>query len=523
VRSIEVEVRNESGLHARPAAAFVRTAAGFDSTIRLENMTLGRPAADAKSIVGVLTAGVERATSSGSWPTARTKPGRRRPAGLSRRGRVGEPVGEKHARPPIAGTSGAPGDRRRTGLAVPAAGPRRVPVVAVSSRGEAELGSAGRRRRGAARGARGRLCDLGRPGDAEILEAQALMAVDPAIVDEAVRLVRGGHGSGRGGAGRGRGLGRKLAALDDALLAARAGDVRDVASRGPGLSGAQLDLPPARRSSSPRICRRRCWRRCRRACCSEWLWRVARHGPRRDPGPEPGHAGGRGGVSGCSKRCAARRRSPSTARAARSAVDPTTAEFQELADRQAVRGVRATEPPRRCEGRPAATADGRRIRLLANIRSPEDAARALEAGAEGVGLFRTEYLFMRRQSAPSEAEQVGEYRRAMEAFGPDRPVVIRLADIGGDKSIPYLGRPDEPNPFLGVRAIRLADDSRELLLTQLRAIWRAAGLAGVTPHVMAAMVATLADARLLGSCATKPGRPWWPPAPCARSGWSRAS
>jgi phosphoenolpyruvate-protein kinase (PTS system EI component) len=85
----------------------------------------------------------------------------------------------------------------------------------------------------------------------------------------------------------------------------------------------------------------------------------------------------------------------------------------------------------------------------------------------------------------------------MQAFGPDRSVVIRLADIGGDKSVPYLGRPDEPNPFLGVRAIRLASESRELLLTQLRAIWRAAGEAGVTPSAMAPMVATLADAQLL--------------------------
>jgi len=148
-------------------------------------------------------------------------------------------------------------------------------------------------------------------------------------------------------------------------------------------------------------------------------------------------------------------------------------------------------------GRPAATKDGQRVSLLANIRSPEDAPRALAAGAEGVGLFRTEFLFLRRQSAPTEAEQMAAYRGAMEAFGPDRPVVIRLADIGGDKQIPYLGLPDEPNPFLGVRAIRLAHGSRELLLTQLRAIWRAAGLAGVTPYVMAAMVSTIADARLL--------------------------
>jgi phosphoenolpyruvate-protein phosphotransferase len=149
-------------------------------------------------------------------------------------------------------------------------------------------------------------------------------------------------------------------------------------------------------------------------------------------------------------------------------------------------------------GGPCATADGKRVALLANIGSPDDAPRALEAGAEGVGLFRTEFLFMRRRTAPTEAEQVAAYRAAFEAFGPDRPVVVRLADIGGDKALPYLNLPAEANPFLGVRAIRLAGaGSRELLLTQLRAVWRAAGLAGVTPHVMAPMVATVADVQLL--------------------------
>jgi phosphoenolpyruvate-protein kinase (PTS system EI component) len=177
-------------------------------------------------------------------------------------------------------------------------------------------------------------------------------------------------------------------------------------------------------------------------------------------------------------------------------VDPGPAELQDLADRRAARAARARGAAT-LRGHSTTTSDGKRIALLANIRSPEECARALEAGAEGVGLFRTEYLFLRRQSAPSEDQQVAAYRRAMESFGPDRTVVIRLADIGGDKSIPYLGRPSEPNPFLRVRAIRLAADSRELLLTQLRAMWRAAGLAGVTPHVMAAMVATIADARLL--------------------------
>jgi phosphoenolpyruvate-protein phosphotransferase len=177
-------------------------------------------------------------------------------------------------------------------------------------------------------------------------------------------------------------------------------------------------------------------------------------------------------------------------------ADPDPAELRAVAERRHARAARARDAAA-LRGRPAATLDGKRIALLANIRSPDEASRAIVAGAEGVGLFRTEYLFLRRQSAPSEAEQVAAYRRAMEAFGPNRPVVIRLADIGGDKSIPYLGRPAEPNPFLGVRAIRLGHESRDLLLTQLRAIWRAAGLAGVTPYVMAAMVATIADASLL--------------------------
>ena len=177
-------------------------------------------------------------------------------------------------------------------------------------------------------------------------------------------------------------------------------------------------------------------------------------------------------------------------------IEPDAADLGRLAERRSERAGRDRRAAG-LRGRPAATADGQRVALMANIRSPEDAHRAIEAGAEGVGLFRTEYLFMRRQAAPTEAEQAAAYSGAMRAFGPERPVVIRLADIGGDKQIPYLRLPDEPNPFLGVRAIRLAHGSRELLLTQLRAIWRAAGSAGVTPHVMAAMVSTLADARLL--------------------------
>jgi phosphoenolpyruvate-protein phosphotransferase len=374
-----------------------------------------------------------------------------------------------------------------------------LPVVAVSSRGDAEL----RVRSSAAAAAvqlealATRVGELGRPGDAEILDAQALMAVDPAIVDEAVRLVRGGMAPVDAVLEAAEAAAQMLDALPDPLLAARAADVRDVAVRITRmLSGASLDLP-----ADPSV-----------VVAEDLPPSLLAEIP---PGLLLGVAMAMGSPTAHAAILARSLGVPAVVatpdlldavRGARTiaidgesgeiTVDPTPAELRELADRQAVRGTR-DRAAAALRGMPAATADGQRVPLLANIRSPEDADRAIDAGAEGAGLFRTEYLFLRREAAPSESEQTSEYRRAMEAFGPERPVVIRLADIGGDKSIPYLGLPDEPNPFLGVRAIRLARGSRELLLTQLRAIWRAAGEAGVTPHVMAPMVATIADARLL--------------------------
>ncbi len=342
-----------------------------------------------------------------------------------------------------------------------------------------------------------RLCELNRPGDAEILEAQALMAVDPAIIDEAARRAREGVDPGVAIVDAAEVSAVLLAGIEDDLLAARAADLRDVAARIVRvLNGTHLhlpaapsiviadDFPPSLLAEMPRGV----------------LLGLALAG-----GSPTAHVAILARSLGIPAVVAARGLLDAVRGAATVAVDgesgevvadPEIAELQVLADRQAVRGERDRAASAR-RGRPAATSDGKRISLLANIRSPDEAPRALEAGAEGVGLYRTEFLFLRRQSAPSEEEQMGAYRRAMEAFGPDRPVVIRLADIGGDKSIPYLGRPEEPNPFLGVRAIRLGHESRDLLLTQLRAIWRAAGLAGVTPHVMAAMVATIADACLL--------------------------
>jgi len=121
---------------------------------------------------------------------------------------------------------------------------------------------------------------------------------------------------------------------------------------------------------------------------------------------------------------------------------------------------------------PSVTKDGAQVKLEANIGRPEEVEIALKFGAEGVGLFRTEFLFMDRNTLPSEEEQFEAYKKALEGMR-GQVVTIRTLDIGGDKDLPYLGLQRENNPFLGWRAIRYCLDRRDVLKTQLRAILRA--------------------------------------------------
>jgi len=123
-------------------------------------------------------------------------------------------------------------------------------------------------------------------------------------------------------------------------------------------------------------------------------------------------------------------------------------------------------------GLPAQTRDGRRVEVAANIGTPADVAPSLAAGAEGVGLYRTEVLFLDRVSSPTEEEQYIAYVEIVKGFYPAR-VIIRTLDIGGDKEIPYLNLPREENPFLGVRGLRLCLEHQDLFRSQLRAICRA--------------------------------------------------
>lgn len=141
---------------------------------------------------------------------------------------------------------------------------------------------------------------------------------------------------------------------------------------------------------------------------------------------------------------------------------------------------------------PAESKDGHRVLLKANIGSTLDIAVARKYGACGVGLFRTEFLFMGRKVKPSEEEQFAAYREVAGAFG-DAPVIIRTLDIGGDKNLPYLDFPPEMNPFLGWRAIRFCLDHRSLFTTQLKAILRASAYGNI--KIMYPMISGLEDLR----------------------------
>lgn len=146
-------------------------------------------------------------------------------------------------------------------------------------------------------------------------------------------------------------------------------------------------------------------------------------------------------------------------------------------------------------------ADGHRVKLLANVGDPHDAAAAAASGAEGVGLLRTEFAFLDRTDAPSVEEQIAAYRLVLSAF-PGREVIIRTLDAGADKPLPFLASDDEANPALGVRGLRTARLHPDVLDDQLTAIAAAAAAEHAQPWVMAPMISTVDETEdFVAACA----------------------
>jgi phosphoenolpyruvate-protein phosphotransferase len=345
--------------------------------------------------------------------------------------------------------------------------------------------------------------DAGHADEAAIFLAQAAMARDPDVIDAAVRSIERDQVDAVGAIqNAGREAAGKIAALDDELLRGRATDVVDVAERiaralagiseAPTLATPSIviaaDLPPSVTASLPR----------------DRVLGIALEGS--SPTAHAAILARAYGIPAIVSATGLLDAARGAGSAATLAIDGSTGEaivdpdpeerarYDQLAGDAAARRERDLGEAHQ----PARTLDGLEVALLANIGSPDESADAVRLGAHGIGLFRTEFLFLERSRPPSEEEQAGAYRRVVEAFA-GLPVTIRLLDVGGDKQIPYLDQPREDNPFLGVRALRLADRRPDLFITQLRACYRAAAAGPV--KVMAPMIADASDAATLRALA----------------------
>lgn len=164
-------------------------------------------------------------------------------------------------------------------------------------------------------------------------------------------------------------------------------------------------------------------------------------------------------------------------------------------------GIKRREELQKIKKLPAVTQDGRRVKLFANVNTPADLEAAVEVGAEGIGLFRSEFLYLNKNEYPDEEMQYGIYRNVLEKMS-GRHIVIRTLDLGSDKKSPYLALEPEDNPALGYRAVRICLNQPELFKVQLRALLRAAAHGEL--HVMFPMIVSLREVRaikdLIGVC-----------------------
>ncbi|KMY53382.1 phosphoenolpyruvate-protein phosphotransferase [Bacillus sp. FJAT-27231] len=172
-------------------------------------------------------------------------------------------------------------------------------------------------------------------------------------------------------------------------------------------------------------------------------------------------------------------------------VNPEPAVVKEYEEKKAAFETHRAELTKLVD-KPTVSADGCRVELAANIGTPEDVDGVLQNGGEGVGLYRTEFLYMGRDQLPTEEEQFTAYKKVLERM-EGKPVVVRTLDIGGDKKLPYLTLPEEMNPFLGFRAIRLCLEMQDMFRTQLRALLRASAYGNL--KIMFPMIATLEEFR----------------------------
>ena len=509
ILSDEVTLPNPAGLHARPAAVFASGAKQYKSDIRLLR---GSDSANAKSVVsimGLATKLGDRVRVQATGPDAGEAAGT-----LARL--LAEGSGEKPGDAPEAAAAAPvaePGVARRTasgdideltgvsaspGLAVGHIVQFRQEVIDVREAGEspqrerARLESARHEARQQIEALKATLTD---PSKAQILDAHLELLEDPDLNDMALGSISDGKSAGFAWRNGFQKQASTLEKLDNPLLRERAGDIRDVGRRVlallAGVTQAQIEVPADSILIAEELS----------PSDTASLDRSKVLGFCTTTGGATSHVAILARSLGIPAICGIDEGALQLANGTLVVLDGSLgslrrnpgAEDLEKAHERIRRQTAKREEQDLAASKLAMTADGHRIEVVANIRNAQEAREAVAAGAEGVGLLRSEFLFDDRDTAPSEDEQAAEYCAVAEALGRERPLVIRTLDAGGDKPLSYMPLPKEDNPFLGLRGVRVSLDRPDIFRTQLRAILRAAPIGNL--HVMFPMVAAIEEVR----------------------------
>jgi multiphosphoryl transfer protein len=519
---LRITVANRLGLHARPAARFVQTAGRFDAAVTAENITAPAGPASARSLNGVATLGIQQghevlikasgpqaaqalaalrdlAARNFDEPAEAGSPGgadvRARPAGGTRPADGTRPAGG--TRPGVRPAEGATlhGIPGSPGLAVGGAVYLRRPAMQVPrepagdpdgelARLDAALEATRREMRAARESVAAR---TGADYEAGIFDAHLLFLADEALLDPARRGIREGKNAADAWDSAVAEVEAEWERLTDSYQRERVRDLDSIRTEvlghllgtgrgelgGPGIVVAAELTPADTAGFDPAVVRGIATATGGPTSHAAILARtlgipaVLGLGPDLLAVPEATQLlldGDRGSVQ----------------------VAPSQAEMA-AAGQAAEQRRRAGQRARQRAAEPAVTADGTAIEVAANAGSPEDVRQAVDAGADGIGLLRTEFLFLDAPSMPTEAEQAAVYAELAEILA-GRPMIIRTLDVGADKPLPYLPREAEPNPALGERGLRLGLARTDVLLTQLRAVLRVAASHPV--RLMFPMVAT---------------------------------
>lgn len=513
VTSDAILVPNPTGLHARPAAVLANVAKSFQSEVKLQ---LGERLANARSVTSIMALEVGRGDKLvivAKGPDAKQaveKLSKLIADGLGDEGcapapapatttmaKISEPPPRPRSTDPnvLLGVAASPGLAVGTIFQV-----QRAEIVVVEEGHGVErerklLAEAIDKARGQLESLRAHLHSKADPARAAIFAAHAELLDDPDFLDIATSAIAKGKSAAFAWKHATQIHAQRLASLRNELLAQRANDVRDVGGRVLELLTGVTHRAPTYPEGSILI--------------AEDL--TPSDTATMERGRVVGFATVRGGATSHVAILARSLEIPAIAGVEPRALEvangtpvildgakgslrfnPPPAEIERIRQRQARQETRRKDDVAHAH-EPAVTSDGKRVAVFANIGGLKDAEQVAELGGEGVGLVRSEFLFMDRAAAPSEDEQAASYTAILRATGPQMPVIIRTLDVGGDKPLAYLPIPKEDNPFLGERGIRVGLDRPEVLRTQLRALLRAS--VGNKLHVMFPMIATMQELR----------------------------